>query len=591
MTGFTWKLIMKWIEHCFDPTYFFRGIIMDKNENTFSQGDIYQLIEDFCSYMIKVIGKKVKNDDELIELVVMAGLSAYSLNSMNLGIEAPPGEGKTYSAVESLEIFPKQDKIFLGDLSPKALVHERGKLINSNFEPVSHRIVELESKLIETKEKKEKEKIKKEINKIKWNSSYLVDLSGKILLFLESPNIETWKMLRPILSHDVWTTTYKMTEQVAGKHVTKTVYIMGWPAVIYTKAEKEKDEIWDQIKSRFIIVSPNMSQEKYKAGIQVSSQRQLIPKSPEVLKQTNDTYKNCKGYILALKEELKRLLGPYNKLIKNGPDGVIKDISLFWCPFLKQLEEIFPNENGQNMRDYNTFISIMQMSALLNMLNRPFIKGESGGTGYIVITMNDFRTAKKIFNRGTVKLKTGQQYLDFYENVILPLWHEKEEDPENDELIVKEIGDYCRKNYRDLTDQTIRENYLKPLKELGFMSLTKGSSRGGGYRWKALKNSFDSFIESEPKFSFKNYTDARKLLDNSLIIESINIININKFLTETDKFNTSSQSLNISKAFFNKDMEYLDGIEDETLYNRIVMSQKTTNILLPKYETKESVTS
>lgn len=560
------------------------------NDNSNIYSDLNELITDFSFYATHIIGKNVKNDEELIQLLIATGLSAYSHNPINIGIEAPPGEGKTYTAVETLEIFPESDKIYLGDLSPKALVHERGIRVNDKLEPVGHIIEELEQKLIDLEDKNEKTRLKRQINKIKWESNYLIDLSNQILLFLESPNIDTWGMLRPILSHDIWITTFKITQQEAGKHVTKTVYLQGWPAVIYTKAELERDEIWNQIKSRFIIVSPNMSPAKYQAGIEVSSQRQMIPKSLESLKQSNDSYKNCKQHIIELKNELKHLLFPYKDLMKNDHTGMIKDITIFWCPFHKQLEKIFPNENGQNMRDYNTFISLMQMSALINLPKKPFIKGNDGKTNYIVLTLEDYYFAKNIFNRGTVKLKTGQQLINFYKTVLMPLWNEKN-DFEDEGLLVKEIGEYCRKNYRDLKDHSIRENYLKPLKEMGFINESEHPSRSGGNKWKPLRDNLDSFIQDEIKFLFNDYKKAKEHLELNLIIESICTLNINH-PSNDNEFNNSLKTSNISKAFFNNKNNYVEEINDAQLYNLIItMSQKNLSSEQHKEEIAEGLVS
>ncbi len=54
---------------------------------------------------------------------------------------------------------------------------------------------------------------------------------------------------------------------------------------------------------------------------------------------------------------------------------------------------------------------------------------------------------KKIFNRGSVKLKIQQHLFDFYEKVILPLWNEKD-DKKNCDLLVKELEDYSKKNIK-----------------------------------------------------------------------------------------------------------------------------------------------
>ena len=528
---------------------------------------IRKLIEDPSDFLAGTIGKTVKNENELIKLIIMAGISTYTKNPINIGIEAPPSEGKTYSAVETLKLFPK-DVLFLGDLSPKALIHENGELVDDNFVSIKTEITALENKIEETEDKKEKKKLKSEIDKIYAKSKYLVDLSNKILLFVESPHVNTWKVLRPILSHDVSVTTYKITDKINGKLKTKTVLIKGWPAVIYTKAEKDDDRIWDQIKSRFIIVSPNMSVEKYKASMKVSSQRQLTPKTPESLKKSSKAVSLSRNYITVLKYQINLMMRPYNQIFEENPE-CIKDITMFWCPFQEQLIKLFPTNNGQNMRDFNTFLNIMKMSALLNLLNRPII--QSGRNRYIVITNDDFQIAKKIFNRGTVKIKNGQQLLDFYEKVLLPLWNEKA-DSENDDLRVKEIKIYCNEHYRELTEQTIRENYLKPLKEKGFVSESRGPSRVGGYHWKPLKSQIDSFIPDELRFSFDDYEKGFKSLNDDLIIDRIYVLDFEKLQYEKEEttVNESLKNLDPLLTIFEEEKRLRKEINQKELYKLII---------------------
>ena len=49
--------------------------------------------------------------------------------------------------------------------------------------------------------------------------------------------------------------------------------IRGWPVAIYATADNPQGNIWEQIRSRFIVVSPNMRKEKYKAANQYTASK------------------------------------------------------------------------------------------------------------------------------------------------------------------------------------------------------------------------------------------------------------------------------------------------------------------------------
>jgi len=57
-------------------------------------------------------------------------------------------------------------------------------------------------------------------------------------------------------------------------HHTKNVVVRGWPSCIFCSARDEsKWEVWPEIKSRFLISSPNMIHQKYKESTKLISQK------------------------------------------------------------------------------------------------------------------------------------------------------------------------------------------------------------------------------------------------------------------------------------------------------------------------------
>jgi hypothetical protein len=160
-------------------------------------------------YVLSDLDRRVKRDRPTKLSVFFAGLSAYTREPINLFLKGESGVGKSYNVVETLKYFPREDVWFLGGLSPKALIHEHGVLLNKHGEPL-----DLSEKPIKPKkrdyesEKEYREALKEYREELKAyaeeiREAYtLINLRHKILVFLEAPEYETFRMLFPILSHD-----------------------------------------------------------------------------------------------------------------------------------------------------------------------------------------------------------------------------------------------------------------------------------------------------------------------------------------------------------------------------------------------------
>lgn len=116
------------------------------------------------SFCIDVILKEAKEEGRLVKQIFYIMLSAYTNNPINLAINSPSGEGKTYVLQKVGELFPKQDVMFLAGMTEKALFHRSGILvvkdeageyqsIENKLEDLDSRIVEKESERVGTKDK------------------------------------------------------------------------------------------------------------------------------------------------------------------------------------------------------------------------------------------------------------------------------------------------------------------------------------------------------------------------------------------------------------------------------------------------------
>ena len=116
--------------------------------------------------LVDVLGITIKKDEANKVVTFLCQLSAYTENAQfNVSYNAPSSTGKSYIPTEIASLFPKEDVMELAYCSPTAFFHDVGKY-------------------------------DKEFN------GYKIDLSRKILIFLDQPHNDLLARLRPLLSHD-----------------------------------------------------------------------------------------------------------------------------------------------------------------------------------------------------------------------------------------------------------------------------------------------------------------------------------------------------------------------------------------------------
>src|SRR3990172_143754 len=302
------------------------------------------------------LNTQVLDDPNLVAIILRTILSAYTPTPLNLMIKAPTSEGKTYAATEVRKLFPKDDVLLLGGMSPTALVHEKGILVDKEHNPITQDLEEIEIQLStlgkNPTKQKELEKKKRELQK---ETKNLIELSGQVLLFLDTPNWTLWNKLKPILSHDAKEIEFKITDKKNSQLRTKNVVIRGWPAVIYCSAKnEEKYEDWDEIESRFLIVTPNTDVSKYKKANRLTAKRLGIPDFAKSLYQNTNEESNAKKNILNIKNILRTYTG----------DNPV------YNPFYNQIADLLPNSEGNSMRIADRFLRICNLETLVNSQKR-----------------------------------------------------------------------------------------------------------------------------------------------------------------------------------------------------------------------------
>lgn len=461
---------------------------------------------DIYSEFIDIFEITVKEDRRILEFILPTGMSTYIGDPDNLGLEAPTSEGKTYPTLEVLKHFPKEDVWLIGGLSPTALAHDKGILVgddNQSIENIIHDLNKEKRKAKKEKDEEHVEDIENELRELYKKSKYLIDMSNKIIVFLEAPQRDTFARLRPILSHDTPEITYKFTDKGGrGQLRTNTVVVRGWPAVIYMKAGKGKeDDIWPEIQSRFSTISPKMNTDKYREAIKLTAMREGLPETVFNQKLKLDVGgEEVKKWIVVIKQRLMEIVEAAREATgKHAPN-------IFWMPFYSRIGDGFPASIGRHMRDSKRFIRAMKMSAAINVFNRPIVK--IGGEESIMVVGEDYHRAVRLFFEDGEELFSGipGHVIAVFKDVILPEWDNQFTRLENEEkqqtftederinignLTSAGIAEAYKRTYREtrktLSANTLNRYYLRVLEDAGLMSKEPDPENKKQYTWKVLR--------------------------------------------------------------------------------------------------------
>ena len=282
-------------------------------------------------------------------------LSAYTNNPINLAINASSGEGKNYVINKVADSFPKQDVVFLAGMTDKGLFHRSGILVIKNdvgeYEPIDGRIaeidLEIEDKNYQLKNNSNKnndngqkallksqiktlEDEKKDLLK---DAKKLIDLSHKILIFLDTPRVELFNALMPLLSHDKYEVEYEFADTGNNGIKTRSNVLSGWPSVIFAQAiDYSHHQRYPEIQRRFIITNPTMTTEKYADAIDLTVDRFGLPDFMYQQKVVSDEDKQkTKEIISKIKERMlnictriqpgkNNVFVPFREVIKSSLD-------------------------------------------------------------------------------------------------------------------------------------------------------------------------------------------------------------------------------------------------------------------------------
>lgn len=363
--------------------------------------------------LAEILGLTIKKDDQNKIITFLCQLSAYTENSQfNVLFQAPSSSGKSYLPTEVAKLFPKEDVIELGYCSPTAFFHSAG-----------------------TFDEKKK--------------AVIIDLERKIIIFLDQPHTQLLQNLRPLLSHDKKELNLKITDRNMKKELrAKNIIIRGFPSVLFCTANHRLDE---QEGTRFVLLSPELDQEKILAGI----------KEKIFFESDRERYEKW------LNENPDRML--LMRRIAAIKKAKIKDIKI-GSP--EKIEKYFLDQNKflkpRHQRDVGRILCFTKNFALLNFWHRNLSEQ--------TITSNeaDIKEAIKVWSQ----IKEAQDHnlspyvFNIFKEVILPLWNEKNEENKIGTIGLRRtdiLGQFHKIHGRNLSDFELRKQIIPTLEAAGLI--------------------------------------------------------------------------------------------------------------------------
>jgi hypothetical protein len=375
-----------------------------RGEYSFSEDDTKPMSLDDVE---EVLNTTLKRDHENKLMVFLSMLMNYSGDDQqNILFNAPSSTGKSYIALEIAKLFPVEDVDKKGYTSPTAFFHVMGKLCRLTGEPLEDRNAYIETKLKEWEvkypcpsalgyENKSAEAVKERHALSEWKALkkseyrkhkeewdgiekiYVVSLEKRVLIFKDQPHDRVLQVLRSMLSHDEKVLEVDITDKTKeGGHRTKKIRVIGFPTVVFCSASFSLNE---QERTRFWILSPDMSQDKLKDSLKLQVQRLSDKEKFETELNVNEKRTLLMQRIRAIKAS-----NVHQIVI---PEDLATNL-LTWFTEGRAL-------SSRDQRDFPRLIDLVKAHALFQMFQR--VKGQ--GSCSVIASQEDVDAAKKLLNK------------------------------------------------------------------------------------------------------------------------------------------------------------------------------------------------
>jgi hypothetical protein len=454
---------------------------------------IYDETEDIIKYVQDTALKEARREGRLTKQIFITMCSAYSNNPINLLINAPSGVGKNYVINKVASLFPEYDILSLAGMTDKALFHRSGKLVIKNeitveYESIEDRISDLDEQIEEKEYEisrthdrnlkqglksiiKDLEREKKELLK---DARKLIDLSNKIIIFLDTPSEQLLSGILPLLSHDRYEIEYEFTDTHNGIR-TKNNVLRGWPAVIIAQAlDYSHSPRFPEYQRRFITTNPTMSTEKYNEAVNLISNKFSVPDLIYQHTVVSDEEKNkARSIVLVLKEQIQDIC----RDVKPGKNNVI-------IPFSDLILDLLPKEKAEDMTRANRLYTYLSFLPIVNFHNRPRIAiVKKGDTKDQILPITTFEDLQNTISLMEYSDGVRPYILEWYYDIFLKAFEDKGdvidsktnskgETLEETRIALTSqdlIRKHKEKHNETLTSHKLLQSYLYPLINHGYI--------------------------------------------------------------------------------------------------------------------------
>ena len=276
-----------------------------------------------------------------------------------------------------------------------------------------------------------------------------------------------------IVTHDKKEIEFPFVDRTANSNATtKDVVVRGFPACIFCSAKDEsKWEIWNEIKSRILVSSPNMVAEKYQKSKELIAQKKGLP---SIIQQqiiiSDDEIEITKNCVLIIKQKI-------NELKSNNKNGKIS----LWIPYYELLQKELPANKGTDVRFAKRVFSLLNIVSIVKSDLRMVLMME--GESSIIANLEDLREILSITQNfdGLPKFK-----VEFFNDIFYPCFanktepdskkNDKGETIKEEEIIVvttRQLCDYYKEIYKKpISTDNLKHTYLNQLTNEGIIDYT-----------------------------------------------------------------------------------------------------------------------
>jgi DNA-binding MarR family transcriptional regulator len=371
------------------------GPLLEVWEQATNPGFIRDWMEDLNRY--------ARHDENCKLSTIITMMSAYTSDPLNNNKKGESGIGKSHGTTSVVRYFPKDSYTILGGASKRSFVHEIGTLVDVNgveIKPEDRPVRPRRKRFAKGKEGVEEyERALEEYQRLQRiyddrisTAIHSINFTGQTLIFLETPDEDIIRVLLPILSHDTKEYIYKYTDENKKGFITRTVKLVGYPAIILLSAHAK---YMYELTTRCITDTPEDSEEKIKDANALAIERDAYP-----TRFADDR----------TERQIRQVLKTIIEFVKNANLNVL-------IPF-DGLEALFPSSNVRDMRGFNHLLSIIRSITVLHLFQRPIRK--LNDHIYALSTIDDVSLAYELYGRiwETSTTGTDAQLLRFYREVV-----------------------------------------------------------------------------------------------------------------------------------------------------------------------------